>query len=55
MGQFLFHAARLYERLPLAGEPAHAAYLAAFCSAPAGRLLTNILEQGLFGSCGARL
>ncbi len=29
-------------------------YLKAFCSAPAGDLLVSVLEQGLFGACGAR-
>ena len=38
------------------GEPAdaQAAYLHAYCNTFAGDLVISVLEQGLFGDCGAR-
>ena len=52
--QHLFGAALLYNRLGSAGTPPHAAYLKAFRGASAGHHLVNVMEQGLFGACGAR-
>ncbi len=43
----------LYEKLRLAGKAPHAAYLAAFCSAPGSSLLIHVMEQALAVSCAA--
>ena len=51
--QHLHDAAVLYEAQCLAGKAPHAAYLAAFCSAPGSALLLSIMEHALAVCCAA--